>query len=235
MSRSSGTFVAPVQFRDVLANCAPQFASYDQQDSQEFLAYMLDTLHEDLKRPPPLGVPLPPSDNDDLEALDAATGAHIAWDRYLVKNSSFLVELFQGQVRSQLRCLTCGKASVTYAPFMTMPLPLPSGSPRDVFSLEQCLHEYFAYVGPFRNKVGNLVQFPVRSMNLNAYVGLPSTPTHTAIVNHGNAWHYFDDSRVSKCDDERDIVTPAAYNLFYVRRQGLTGASASNTGGASKL
>ncbi|KAJ3355603.1 ubiquitin-specific protease doa4 [Allomyces javanicus] len=297
MSRSSGTFVAPVQFRDVLANCAPQFASYDQQDSQEFLAYMLDTLHEDLKRPPPPGTPLPPSDNDDLESLDAATGAHIAWDRYLVKNSSFLVELFQGQVRSQLRCLTCGKMSVTYAPFMTMALPLPSGSPRDVFSLEQCLHEYlrteilegddawrcpqcqafvaaekstqvtrwpevlllslkrFSYVGPFRNKVGNLVQFPVRSLNLNAYVGLPSQADtfvydlygvsnhfggmdgghYTAIVNHGNAWHYFDDSRVSKCDDERDIVTPAAYNLFYVRRQGLTGASASNTGGASKL
>ena len=33
-----------------LARFAPQFTGYQQQDSQELLAYMLDGLHEDLNR-----------------------------------------------------------------------------------------------------------------------------------------------------------------------------------------
>jgi ubiquitin carboxyl-terminal hydrolase 4/11/15 len=33
-----------------LSKFAPQFTGYQQQDSQELLAYMLDGLHEDLNR-----------------------------------------------------------------------------------------------------------------------------------------------------------------------------------------
>ncbi|CAM8959174.1 unnamed protein product [Rhodiola kirilowii] len=40
--------VAPRAFKQKLARFAPQFGGYNQHDSQELLAFLLDGLHEDL-------------------------------------------------------------------------------------------------------------------------------------------------------------------------------------------
>lgn len=42
--------VAPRQFKLQVGRFAPQFSGYQQQDSQEFLAFLLDGIHEDLNR-----------------------------------------------------------------------------------------------------------------------------------------------------------------------------------------
>lgn len=42
--------VSPEGFKRVLSHHATQFQGYEQHDSQEFLAYLLDMLHEDLNR-----------------------------------------------------------------------------------------------------------------------------------------------------------------------------------------
>ncbi|KAF5445526.1 hypothetical protein F2P56_034572 [Juglans regia] len=42
--------VAPRLFKSKLARFAPQFSGYNQHDSQELLAFLLDGLHEDLNR-----------------------------------------------------------------------------------------------------------------------------------------------------------------------------------------
>ena len=42
--------VAPRQFKMQVGRFAPQFSGYQQQDSQELLAFLLDGLHEDLNR-----------------------------------------------------------------------------------------------------------------------------------------------------------------------------------------
>ncbi|TNM88939.1 hypothetical protein fugu_005193 [Takifugu bimaculatus] len=48
LSRSS--YVAPRSFKTQVGRFAPQFSGYQQQDSQELLAFLLDGLHEDLNR-----------------------------------------------------------------------------------------------------------------------------------------------------------------------------------------
>lgn len=40
----------PRGFKSQLAQFAPQFSGYQQHDSQEFLAFLLDGLHEDINR-----------------------------------------------------------------------------------------------------------------------------------------------------------------------------------------
>ena len=42
--------VAPRPFKTQVGRFAPQFSGYQQQDSQELLAFLLDGLHEDLNR-----------------------------------------------------------------------------------------------------------------------------------------------------------------------------------------
>merc|ERR1712159_704093 len=42
--------ISPSSLKKVIGQFAPHFAGYQQQDSQELLAFLLDGLHEDLNR-----------------------------------------------------------------------------------------------------------------------------------------------------------------------------------------
>ena len=42
--------ISPRQFKTSVGRFAPQFSGYQQQDSQELMAFLLDGLHEDLNR-----------------------------------------------------------------------------------------------------------------------------------------------------------------------------------------
>ncbi|KAL7749620.1 ubiquitin-specific protease doa4 [Sorochytrium milnesiophthora] len=136
MSSAQAEYVAPVQFRDAIAAFRPEFGNNCQQDSHEFLAFLLDGLHEDLKARPDPNVP---GDNDDLDEAEPSYAAVEAWDRYCRKNWSVFVNLFQGQLRSTLRCTACGKTSTTYNTFMYLSLPITTQ--RNV-PLVQCLNEF---------------------------------------------------------------------------------------------
>ncbi|RWS27002.1 ubiquitin carboxyl-terminal hydrolase 15-like isoform X2 [Leptotrombidium deliense] len=48
------------------------------------------------------------------------------WNEYIGFNKkSIIVDSFQGQFRSTIKCSTCDYISVTYEPFMYLPLPIP--------------------------------------------------------------------------------------------------------------
>eukprot|EP00976_Prorocentrum_cordatum_P100670 1192320-Prorocentrum_minimum.AAC.1 len=48
--KETASSVAPRSFKSKLGKFAPQFSGYNQQDSQELLAFLLDGMHEDLNR-----------------------------------------------------------------------------------------------------------------------------------------------------------------------------------------
>lgn len=48
MWKESRSSISPGSFKDVMSQFAPQFSGYEQHDSQEFLSFLLDGLHEDL-------------------------------------------------------------------------------------------------------------------------------------------------------------------------------------------
>lgn len=50
MWNGENSVIAPRDFKFKLERFAPQFAGYQQHDSQELLAFLLDGLHEDLNR-----------------------------------------------------------------------------------------------------------------------------------------------------------------------------------------
>ncbi|XP_062167750.1 ubiquitin carboxyl-terminal hydrolase 8-like [Alnus glutinosa] len=114
--------VAPRIFKSKLANFAPQFSGYNQHDSQEFLAFLLDGLHEDLNR-----VKCKPYiEAKDVEGHPDEEVAEEYWKNHLARNDSIIVDACQGQYRSTLICPLCKKVSITFDPFMYLSLPLPS-------------------------------------------------------------------------------------------------------------
>ncbi|XWS66580.1 hypothetical protein CRYUN_Cryun05aG0211800 [Craigia yunnanensis] len=118
--------VAPRMFKFKLAKFAPQFSGYNQHDSQEFLAFLLDGLHEDLNR-----VKCKPYiEAKDAEGHPDEEVADEYWRNHLARNDSIIVDVCQGQYRSTLVCPVCKKVSVTFDPFMYLTLPLPSTTMR---------------------------------------------------------------------------------------------------------
>ncbi|CAG8447803.1 409_t:CDS:2 [Ambispora leptoticha] len=137
------TFVSPVTFKEAIGRFAPQFSGSDQQDSQEFLAYLLDGLHEDLniiKYKPPMRE-LTEKEEEERELLPSQKVSEIAWEEYTRRNCSMVVSLFQGQYRSRLQCLTCGKTSTKYDAFMCLQVPIPAKSYEKI-NLHHCLNEF---------------------------------------------------------------------------------------------
>ncbi|KAL1924566.1 uncharacterized protein VTP21DRAFT_4220 [Calcarisporiella thermophila] len=113
---------APREFKFTIGRFAPSFVGYQQQDSQELLAFLLDGLHEDLNRirkKPYIEIPDWPEGTPDEEI------ASKSWAFHKARNDSIIVDLFQGQYKSTLVCPECQKVSVTFDPFMFLSLPLP--------------------------------------------------------------------------------------------------------------
>jgi ubiquitin carboxyl-terminal hydrolase 8 len=95
------------------------------------LAFFLDGLHEDLNENALKSKlrELTPEEERRRERMPVADVSSIEWDRYKHNHKSFLVELFQGQFVSSLKCSVCGQTSTTCNAFMNLSIEisLPHG------------------------------------------------------------------------------------------------------------
>jgi ubiquitin carboxyl-terminal hydrolase 4/11/15 len=118
---------APRAFKNALSKHAPTFAGYGQQDSQEFMSFLVDGLHEDLNRI----IKKPYTDNpesDDATVNDPEAIKDLGkkyQEIYQARNSSVITDLFSGSYKNKLVCPECHKISVNFDPFMLLTLQLP--------------------------------------------------------------------------------------------------------------
>jgi ubiquitin carboxyl-terminal hydrolase 8 len=99
--------VNPSRFKAIAGDLHPSFSGNEQQDSQEFLSFLLDQLHEDLniaRRPFPSNGP--DLDSEDFSELDFMK---IETKKYHDRNWSIVVDMFQGILKSVVECLSCRK------------------------------------------------------------------------------------------------------------------------------
>ena len=107
-STSGSSSYTPREFKTQLQRFAPQFNGYQQHDSQELVAFLLDGLHEDLNRV----LKKPYVEKPDWEGgkdLELVNLARRSWEGYMMRNDSVIVDLFQGQYQSTLVCPECQK------------------------------------------------------------------------------------------------------------------------------
>lgn len=119
---------APNHFKTMIGHCNSMFSGYMQQDSQEFLAFLIDSLHEDLNRIIEKPYVEKPSllRNADVEDSDIINDlAQKTWKSHLLRNDSIITDLFVGMYKSTLECPECHKVSITFDPYNDITLPLP--------------------------------------------------------------------------------------------------------------
>jgi len=115
--------VTPRNFKSAIGEFAPRFSGYAQQDSQELLACLLEGLHEDLNRvrkKPYFPDPAIGNGTDDEKV------AAKAWKMYQAREDSVVIDNIYGQIRSQVICPECNKASVKFDECGILQLPFPS-------------------------------------------------------------------------------------------------------------
>ncbi|CAG9937843.1 unnamed protein product, partial [Clonostachys rosea f. rosea IK726] len=119
--------VSPRDFKTTVGRCRSTFQGWGQQDSQEFLGFLLDALQEDLSRIKKKPYIEKPDSTDEMindpEAIRKM--AEEVWDITRKRDDSVIADLFTGMYKSTLKCPECGKISITFDPFNNLTLPLP--------------------------------------------------------------------------------------------------------------
>ncbi|EXJ89204.1 hypothetical protein A1O3_02270 [Capronia epimyces CBS 606.96] len=117
----------PSRFKTTIGKYGPSFQGFAQQDSQEFLLFLLDGLQEDLNRIHKKPYIEKPDSTDDMVHDTAALRAFADknWEIYKARNDSVVTDLFAGMYKSTLTCPVCDKVSIIFDPFNNLTLQLP--------------------------------------------------------------------------------------------------------------
>ncbi|CAB4068875.1 40S ribosomal protein S14-A,40S ribosomal protein S14b,40S ribosomal protein S14-2,40S ribosomal protein S14-1,40S ribosomal protein S14-B,40S ribosomal protein S14-3,40S ribosomal protein S14,30S ribosomal protein S11,40S ribosomal protein S14a [Lepeophtheirus salmonis] len=68
----------------------------------------------------------------DSSKLNETIEADRVWDKYLSDNDTVIARNFHGQFKNKVVCSVCDHVSVTFEPFMYLPVPLPGALTRQV-------------------------------------------------------------------------------------------------------
>ncbi|KAB8349840.1 hypothetical protein FH972_023853 [Carpinus fangiana] len=123
----SNSSFSPRNFRTAVGRCQPLFSGYGQQDSQEFLSFLIDALHEDLNRiqkKPYIENP----DSDDKLVHDPEYVRELGEtyrSNHAKRNASIAMDLFTGFYKNTMVCPECDKVSVTFDPYAQVTLQIP--------------------------------------------------------------------------------------------------------------
>lgn len=118
---------APKNFKQTLGRANGLFSGYGQQDSQEFVSWLVDALHEDLNR-----VRVKPyrenPDSDDNTFKDPNAVRQLGEtyrENHRARNDSVAMDLFSGFYKNTMVCPECDKVSITFDPYSQLTLQLP--------------------------------------------------------------------------------------------------------------
>ena len=121
---SEEDYINPSYFKRIFVHFVHKFSGYAQQDSNEFLIYLLDKIHEDLNTitvKPYIEMEEKKKDQTDEEV------SKIWWEKHLKRENSIIVDLFHGQFKSTISCNICHRICVSFDSYMFISIPIPSG------------------------------------------------------------------------------------------------------------
>ncbi|RTG86334.1 ubiquitin carboxyl-terminal hydrolase 8 [Schistosoma bovis] len=230
------------KFRSAVAKHQSKFSSNDQQDSLEFLLFLLDGLHEDLNeaRSEKNNATKLKHNESMVEYTSSHEQAEAAWIQHKDLNNSIIVSSFQvilfdclklflekeemvGQCR--WHCPTCNtrRDASKWIELWKLPTYL-------IIHLKRFRYEY----GNWRKQTTN-VDFPIECLDMSSFIvgpklhsseyALYSVLNHRGTMESGHyttfcrnirdgRWYEYDDENVSLLD-KNEIQNDNAYILFY--------------------
>jgi len=113
----------PAAVKSVVGRKVRKFSGYGQQDSNEFMTEFLSILNEDLNKTDKKEYKELKEKGEDESELDCAKRF---WNLHVKLNDSIVTDLFSGLFRSEVTCQNCQYKNITFDPFNTLTLAIPS-------------------------------------------------------------------------------------------------------------
>ena len=137
MMNSGNNELCPMCFRILLGRIDDQFNNPSQQDSHEFLVTLLQSFHDSLSTSVIYEIHGPVVTDLDQQIHKA----HLDWIAYYKNKNSMIVDLFGGQLRTEIRCVKCQNVTSRYDPIMIIDLPIVLAQHVDLY---QCFEHSVA-------------------------------------------------------------------------------------------
>ena len=113
----------PRCIKELVASKNRKFSGYQQQDSNEFMTVFLEILGEDLnKATKKVYRELQEQQKDETDVI----AAQRFWKLHVQRNDNIITDLFHGLFKCTITCPRCKFKNITYDPFNTLALNIPS-------------------------------------------------------------------------------------------------------------
>lgn len=131
--------IKPKTFIDSMSKIITKYRHLSQQDSHEFLVYLLDTLHRGIGYEIEVEIKGKIKGENDVLMKEYLEN----WKRFYEKQYSQLVEIFNGMFYNKISCQNCTFTENVFEPFNTISLGVPLST--NSVKLETCLDNYFTH------------------------------------------------------------------------------------------
>ena len=151
MHHCDKNFLELKKFKSAIGIIDERFKGYEQQDTHEFLTFLIDSLHEDLNKV--IVKPKIDRRNSDWEKNLIYKGkidklkSEIEWNNFLKRNQSIFVDLFYGQYKTTIFCPKCTHNSINFSTYLSLQLPIPVSN--NFFTIKIGLYEEWFNIKPW--------------------------------------------------------------------------------------
>lgn len=130
MWENNSACLSPRGFKILLGETIDQFKNTQQHDAHELLVAILQSFHDALSKNVKYRIT-----GEVVSEIDSQIQkAHTDWISYYQNKHSIILDIFSGQCRTQITCLTCQKQSFRFDPTMVQDVSFIPNS-----TLSQCL------------------------------------------------------------------------------------------------
>lgn len=121
-------YFTPSNFKNTIGIIDERYSDNNQQDTHEFMTFLIDSLHEDLNKV----INKPSIERKDSESIYYTSNellddkkSIIEWNNFLKRNQSIMVDLFYGQYKTTILCPYCDHKSINFSIYLNLQLPIP--------------------------------------------------------------------------------------------------------------
>jgi ubiquitin C-terminal hydrolase len=183
----------PSHIKDTIGLQAPRFATYDQQDAQEFMTYLLDEIHKELK------------------------------EKNGSESSTIIEELFFGKIQSTITCLECQHKVKTTNPISFLPLPLnQQGNTFTIkFIAKDGDYDYATVSVPENGQVKSIIQAFVESRPSRYFFRTITPMTNDEQLNLEMPLSHLSTKEILLIEQD-DFISGSSYNRYERHSKKLT-------------
>ena len=120
-------YFKPEYFKNTIGLIDDRYSDYSQQDTHEFLTFLIDSIHEDLNKVK--NKPIIQRKDSEITNYYSSemedTKSLVEWNNFLKTNQSIIVDLFYGQYKTTISCPCCHHKSINFSIYLSLQLPIP--------------------------------------------------------------------------------------------------------------